>query len=71
MRKLQVIALLVSALLVVPVSFVANVIRVTILALVTYHFGDDFGRGFFHGSAGLVLFLVALMLIISVDRALD
>ncbi|HEX6704217.1 MAG TPA: exosortase B [Albitalea sp.] len=58
------------ALLIVPVSFCANVIRVTVLALVTYHLGDDVGRGFFHGFAGLVLFLAALLLIMAVDRAL-
>jgi exosortase B len=58
------------ALLIVPVSFCANVVRVTALALVTYHFGDDAGRGFFHGFAGMVLFLAALLLIMSADRAL-
>ncbi len=58
------------AILVVPVSFCANVIRVLALALVTYHFGDDAGRGFFHGFAGIVLFLAALLLIMSTDRAL-
>jgi len=58
------------ALLIVPVSFCANVVRVTILALVTYHLGDDVGRGFFHGLAGLVLFLAALLLIMAVDRSL-
>jgi exosortase/archaeosortase family protein len=61
----------VLALLIVPVSFCANVIRVTVLALVTYHLGDDVGRGFFHGFAGMVLFMAALMLIMSVDRALN
>ncbi len=60
----------VLALLIVPVSFCANVIRVTILALVTYHLGDDVGRGFVHGFAGIVLFLAALALIMSADRAL-
>lgn len=58
------------ALLIVPVSFCANVIRVAILALVTYHLGDDVGRGFVHGFAGIVLFLVALVLIMAVDRLL-
>lgn len=57
-------------LLVVPVSFCANVIRVVVLALVTYHFGDDVGRGFVHGFAGLVLFCAALTLVLLADRAL-
>ncbi|WP_280153983.1 exosortase B [Piscinibacter sp. XHJ-5] len=59
------------ALLIVPVSFCANVVRVVVLALVTYHLGDDVGRGFFHGFAGLVLFMAALVFIMAVDRALS
>jgi exosortase B len=58
------------AVLVVPVSFVANVVRVVILMLVTYWFGDDVGQGFVHGFAGLVLFSVALLLIFGLDCGL-
>ena len=55
------------ALLVVPIAFCANVVRVLLLVLVTYYFGDAAGRGFLHAFAGLVLFLVALLLILAVD----
>ena len=41
------------------------------LSLITYHFGDEAGQGFLHGFAGMVLFLSALLLIISVDTALQ
>ena len=58
------------ALLVVPVSFVANVLRVMLIALVTYHFGDAAGQGFIHGAAGLVLFAAALALILAADALL-
>lgn len=58
------------ALLVIPVSFCANVVRVIALVLVTYYFGDEIGQGFVHGFAGLLLFVVALALIFSVDRLL-
>ena len=58
------------ALLIVPISFAANVVRVSILVLVTYHFGDEAGQGFVHGFAGMVLFLVALSLILTVDHGL-
>jgi exosortase B len=58
------------AVLVLPVSFVANVVRVVILCLVTYHLGDAVGQGAVHGLAGLVLFAVALALIGSLDRLL-
>lgn len=57
-------------LLALPVSFIANVIRVMLLTLVTYHFGDAAGRGFAHWFAGIALFLAALLLIVAVDGML-
>jgi exosortase B len=59
------------AILIVPISFTANVIRVMVLTLITYHFGDAAGQGFLHGFAGMVLFLSALLLIIGVDSLLQ
>lgn len=59
------------AILIVPISFTANVIRVIVLSLITYHFGDAAGQGFLHGFAGLVLFASALLLIIGVDSLLQ
>ncbi len=55
------------AILIVPISFTANVVRVMVLTLITYHYGDEAGQGFLHGFSGMVLFLTALMLIIGVD----
>ncbi len=59
------------AVLVIPIAFVANVIRVTILILVTYHFGDEAGQGFVHGFAGMVLFMAGLMLMLATDKLLS
>jgi exosortase B len=61
---------IVLAIAIVPISFTANVIRVMVLTLITYHFGDEAGQGFLHGFAGMVLFLAALMLIITFDGLL-
>jgi exosortase B len=58
------------ALLIVPISFVSNVTRVIVLALITYHMGDAAGQGFLHGFSGMVLFLCGLVLIISLDTLL-
>lgn len=58
------------ALLLIPIAFCANIVRVMILVLVTFHFGDEAGQGFVHGFAGMVLFLVALSLMLVVDRML-
>ncbi|MEQ6341607.1 MAG: exosortase B [Gammaproteobacteria bacterium] len=59
------------AILIVPISFTANVIRVMVLTLITYHLGDEAGQGFLHGFAGLVLFVSALLLIIGLDSLLQ
>ncbi len=59
------------AILIIPISFTANVIRVMSLTLITYYFGDQAGQGFLHGFAGMVLFLSALMLIIGVDTVIQ
>jgi exosortase B len=58
------------AILVVPISFIANVVRVIVLALVTLYFGDEAGQGFVHSFAGMLLFAVALALILAVDGLL-
>lgn len=58
------------AILIVPISFTANVIRVMVLALITYYYGDEAGQGFLHGFAGMVLFMTALMFIIATDSGL-
>ncbi|WP_377160886.1 exosortase B [Roseateles sp. UC29_93] len=58
------------AILIVPISYCSNVIRILILALLTYHFGDDVGRASCTSSPGMALFLTALMLIVVVDGLL-
>lgn len=59
------------AILIVPISFTANVIRVIVLTLITYHFGDEAGQGFLHSFAGIVLFISALLIIIGTDSLLQ
>jgi exosortase/archaeosortase family protein len=67
-RKLHLAIMLAS---IVPIAFVANVVRVMILVLVTYWFGDEAGQGFLHGAAGMVLMLVALVFFFFLDKLLD
>lgn len=52
---------------ILPTAFFANIVRVMILVLVTYHFGDEAGQGFVHGAAGMVLFIIALLVLIMLD----
>ena len=62
------VGLLVACIL--PIAFAANIVRVMILVLVTYHFGDEAGQGFIHGFAGMILFLVALLMLFGFDSLL-
>ena len=59
------------AVMLVPIAFCANIGRVMILVLVTYYFGDAAGQGFVHGFAGMVLFMIALMLMLALDKLLN
>jgi exosortase len=53
--------------LIIPVAIIANVIRIVILILLTYHFGDAVGQGFLHVTAGLFLFALSLGLMFAID----
>lgn len=64
---LHVAVMLVSIL---PIAFVANTVRVIVLVLVTYHFGDEVAQGFLHNIAGLLLMLIALAFFFMLDRLL-
>jgi exosortase len=59
------------AVFIVPISFVANVIRVMLLTLVIYYYGDAAGQGFVHSFSSIVLFVVALSLIMGMDSVLQ
>ena len=61
-------AIMLAAIL--PIAFVANIVRVIVLVLVTYHLGDEAGQGFLHGTAGMVLMLVALGILFALDALL-
>ena len=71
MRYTNALRNVVLAVLIIPIAFVANIARVMILVLVTYYFGDEAGQGFIHGFAGMVLFMVGLMLMLGTDRILS
>jgi exosortase B len=62
-------AVLISFLL--PIAFLANVVRVVVLVLVTFHFGDEAGQGFIHDFSGIFLFIVGLLLLFAIDACLE
>ncbi|WP_137938321.1 exosortase B [Chitinivorax sp. B] len=55
------------AMLILPIAFLANVIRVIALVLITFYQGNEAAQGFIHGFAGIFLFIVALLGLLSID----
>lgn len=53
-----------------PIAFWANIVRVTVLVLITYHYGDAAGQGFLHQASGLILFGSALLALVALDFVL-
>lgn len=65
--KVRILLLLLS---IWPIAFLANLIRVMVLTLVTYHLGDEAGQGFLHGFAGIMLFIAGLLFLMLLDGLL-
>jgi len=55
---------------ILPIAFIANIVRVLVLMIVTYHFGDEAGQGYLHGAAGIVLLMSALSVLLMLDAVL-
>ena len=55
---------------ILPIAFAANIVRVMVLVLVTYHLGDEAGQGFLHGFAGIMLFIIGLLFLFVLDWVL-
>ncbi len=62
------IALLLASIL--PIAILANVLRVLVLVLITYHQGYEAGQGYAHSLAHVLLFLAAVGLLAGLDRLL-
>ncbi len=55
---------------IIPAALFANLVRVLMLVLITYHFGNAAAQGFLHSTAGMIMFVVALVSIFAVDKAM-
>lgn len=58
------------ALVILPISFIANVVRVMVLVLITYHLGDAAGQGFAHDFSGIVLFVAAVLMMMAAEAVI-
>ena len=54
----------------VPIAVLGNIIRIMVLILLTYFFGDQVAQGFLHETAGMFLFAVDLLLVFILDSVL-
>lgn len=52
---------------IIPMAILANFVRVVALVLITYHGGDEMAQGFLHSTAGILMFITALLGIFAVD----
>lgn len=53
---------------ILPIAILANIFRVLVLVLITYYWGNEAAQGFLHNSAGLAMFIAALLGIFAIDR---
>jgi exosortase B len=56
---------------IIPAAMLANLVRVLLLVLITYHFGNAAAQGFLHSTAGMIMFVVALLGIFAVDKLMS
>jgi len=66
--RLRYAGLLVAA--TIPIAVLGNIVRIMVLILLTYFFGDEVAQGFLHQAAGLFLFSVDLLLVFGLDQLL-
>ncbi len=55
---------------ILPIAFAANGVRVVVLALITYHSGEEAGQGLAHDLASPMLFTVAVLFMAGLDALL-
>ena len=67
MRRASLAYALGLMLLILPVAIIVNIIRVSALVAITYHFGDAAAQGFMHATTGIVLFGLAVLIIFAID----
>jgi exosortase/archaeosortase family protein len=56
---------------IIPIALVANLLRVIILVLLTYHFGDAVAQSFAHDLAGIVTFALSMLGLVAFDHLLS
>jgi exosortase len=55
----------------IPTAILANLVRVLIIILLTYHVSDSVAQGFAHDFAGLTMFVVSLLALFGLDALMS
>lgn len=71
MRGSNLVYSIALVLFVIPIAIVANILRIMVLILLTYFFGNEVAQGFLHFTAGLLLFATAILLVFGIDQLID
>ncbi len=56
---------------IVPIALVANLLRVIMLVLLTYHVGDGVAQSTAHDAMGVVTFALSMLGMFLLDQLLD
>jgi exosortase len=56
---------------IVPLALLGNLVRVITLCLITFHFGEKAGQGFFHNFSGIVMFIITILGLMGLEIALN
>jgi exosortase len=56
---------------IVPFALLGNLIRVIILCLITFYFGEEVGQGFFHNFSGIVMFIITIICLMGLETLLE
>jgi exosortase B len=56
---------------IIPIAILANIIRVIVLVLITHYWGEEAAQGFLHNSAGMLMFVIALLGIFVLDSVFE
>ena len=56
---------------IIPLALIGNLIRVIALCLITFYFGEAAGQGFFHNFSGMVVFLIIILGLMGLEKALN
>ena len=55
---------------IIPVAVLTNFMRVMLVVLATWYVGDSFAQSIFHETAGVIAFVLALLMLTIIDRLL-